>query len=118
MADTQDGPDLHPVTRELASGPNYAAISSLLPSGRIQTQYIWVGVDGDRLYVNTEPHRQKFQDLQRDPRVTLAILDESNPFNHAEGLGRVVGTENGQPARAQIDELTPTNAGKRYPPFE
>jgi PPOX class probable F420-dependent enzyme len=116
MADTQDGPDLHPVTRELASGPNYAAISSLLPSGRIQTQYIWVGVDGDRLYVNTEPHRQKFQDLQRDPRVTLAIRDESNPYRYAEVRGRVVGTEGGQPARDQIDALSQKYDGKPYPP--
>src|SRR5205085_36333 len=48
LSDTLDGPDLHPVTRELADGRNYAAISTLLPSGRIQTQYIWVGVDLDR----------------------------------------------------------------------
>ncbi len=54
MANTQDGPGLLPVTRELAEGSNYAAISTLLPSGRIQTQYIWVGTDGERLHVTTE----------------------------------------------------------------
>jgi PPOX class probable F420-dependent enzyme len=116
VADTQDGPDLHPVTRELASGPNYAAISSLLPSGRIQTQYIWVGTDGRRLYVNTEPHRQKFKDLERDPRVTLAIRDEQDPYRYAEVRGRVVGTERGQAARDQIDELSQKYDGKPYPP--
>lgn len=115
MADTQDGPDLHPITRELASGPNYAAISTLLPSGRIQTQYIWVGVDGDRLFVNTEPHRQKFQDLERDPRVTLAIRDEQDPYRYAEVRGRVVETERGQRARSQIDELSQKYDGKPYP---
>ena len=115
MADTQDGPDLHPMTRELASGPNYAAISTLLPSGRIQTQYIWVGVDGDRLFVNTEPHRQKFQDLERDPRVTLAIRDEQDPYRYAEVRGRVVETERGQRARDQIDELSQKYDGKPYP---
>ncbi len=115
VADTQDGPDLHPITRELASGPNYAAISTLLPSGRIQTQYIWVGVDGDRLFVNTEPHRQKFQDLERDPRVTLAIRDEQDPYRYAEVRGRVVETERGQRARDQIDELSQKYDGKPYP---
>ncbi len=115
VADTQDGPDLHPITRELASAPNYAAISTLLPSGRIQTQYIWVGVDGDRLFVNTEPHRQKFQDLERDPRVTLAIRDEQDPYRYAEVRGRVVGTERGQRARDQIDELSQKYDGKPYP---
>ncbi len=115
MADTQDGPDLHPITRELASGPNYAAISSLLPSGRIQTQYIWVGTDGDRLHVNTEPHRQKFENLERDPRVTLAIRDEANPYRYAEVRGRVVETERGQRARDQIDELSQKYDGRPYP---
>jgi PPOX class probable F420-dependent enzyme len=116
MADTQDGPELHPVTRELADGPNYAAISTLMPSGHIQTQYIWVGTDGDRLYVNTEPHRQKFKDLERDPRVTLAIRDENDPYRYAEVRGRVVGTERGQSARDQIDALSHKYDGKPYPP--
>ena len=115
MADTQDGPDLHPTTRELASGANYAAISTLLPSGRIQTQYIWVGVEADRLFVNTEPHRRKFQDLEQDPRVTLAIRDEQDPYRYAEVRGRVVETERGQTARDQIDELSQKYDGKPYP---
>ena len=116
MADTQDGPELHPLTRELADGPNYAAISTLLPSGQIQTQYIWVGTDGDRLYVNTEPHRQKFKDLERDSRVTLAIRDEQDPYRYAEVRGRVVDTERGQKARDQIDELSQKYDGRPYPP--
>jgi PPOX class probable F420-dependent enzyme len=116
VADTLDGPELHPVTRELAEGPNYAAISTLLPSGQIQTHYIWVGTDGQRLYVNTEPHRQKFKDLERDSRVTLAIRDENDPYRYAEVRGRVVGTERGQSARDQIDQLSQKYDGQPYPP--
>jgi PPOX class probable F420-dependent enzyme len=115
VADTLDGPDLHPITRELAAGRNFAAISTLLPSGRIQTQYIWVGVDGDRLYVNTEPHRQKFQNLEQDARVTLAIRDEGDPYRYAEVRGHVAATEDGDRARAQIDELSQKYDGKPYP---
>jgi PPOX class probable F420-dependent enzyme len=115
MADTQDGPELHPVTRELAAGANYAAISTLLPSGRIQTQYIWVGLDGERLFVNTETHRRKFQDLQRDGRVTLAIRDESNPYRYAEVRGKVAEIEIGDRARAQIDELSQKYDQRPYP---
>ena len=115
MADTQDGPDLHPTTRELASGPNSAAISTPMPSGHIQTQYIWVGVEGDRLFVDTEPHRQKSRDLEQDPWVTLAIRDEQNPYRYAEVRGRVVETERGQRARDQIDELSQKYDGKPYP---
>jgi PPOX class probable F420-dependent enzyme len=87
-----------------------------LPSGRIQTQYIWVGTDGERLYVNTEPHRRKFKDLQRDSRVTLAIRDENDPYRYAEVRGRVIGTERGEKAREQIDELSQKYDGRPYPP--
>src|SRR3954451_10232625 len=116
MSDTQDGPELHPTTLELARGANFAAISTLLPSGQIQTQYIWVGTDGQRLFINTEPHRQKFKNMERDPRVTLAIRDEQNPYRYAEVRGRVVETERGQKARDQIDELSRKYEGKPYPP--
>jgi PPOX class probable F420-dependent enzyme len=116
MADTTDGPELHPVTRELAERRNFAAISTLLPNGQIQTQYIWVGTDGQRLFINTEPHRQKFKNLERDPRVTLAIRDEENPYRYAEVRGRVVETERGQQARDQIDELSLKYEGRPYPP--
>lgn len=116
VAGTKDGTQLHPVTEELAGGRNYAAISTLLPSGHIQTQYIWVGTDGGRLYVNTEPHRQKFKNLERDPRVTLAIRDEQNPYRYAEVRGRAVEFERGQKAREQIDELSQKYNGQPYPP--
>ncbi|WNV73740.1 TIGR03618 family F420-dependent PPOX class oxidoreductase [Geodermatophilus sp. DSM 44513] len=115
MADTQDGPELHPVTRELAEGRNFAAISTLLPSGRIQTQYIWVGVEDGALFVNTEVHRQKYKDVERDPRVTLAIRDEANPYRYAEVRGHVVRTETGERARAQIDELSQKYENRPYP---
>ncbi|WP_205709273.1 hypothetical protein [Kineococcus siccus] len=116
MADTQDGPDLHRTTRELASGADHAAISTLLPSGRIQTQHIRVGVDGDRPHVNTEVHRQEFADLERDARVTPAIRDEQDPYRYAEVSGRLGDVERGQAARDRIDELSQEYEGQPYPP--
>ena len=44
MADTRNGPQLHPVTEELANGKNFAAVTTVLPSGRLQTQMLWVGL--------------------------------------------------------------------------
>ena len=70
MADTKNGPELHPATVELARGANYASITMALPSGNFQTQLIWVDTDGERLVLNTEVHRQKFENIERDPRVT------------------------------------------------
>ena len=65
MAGTKDGPELHPTTLELTQGPNFASITTALTSGDFQNHYIWVGTDGERLFVNTEVHRQKFKNVQR-----------------------------------------------------
>jgi PPOX class probable F420-dependent enzyme len=116
MSDTKDGPELHPTTLELAKAKNFAAISSLLPSGQIQTQIIWVHTDGTRLYVNTELHRAKYKNVERDSRVTLCIRDEANPYRYAEVRGRVVETVDGDEARANIDELAQKYFGTDYPP--
>jgi hypothetical protein len=79
MAGTQNGPKLHPTTLELAHGANFTAITTALPGGDFQNHYIWVGTDGERPFVNTEVHRQKFLHVQRDPGVTLMIRNQQDP---------------------------------------
>jgi PPOX class probable F420-dependent enzyme len=115
MSGTQDGPELHPRTRELASGPNFAAMSTSLPDGRIQTQYVWVGTDGRRLFVNTEVHRAKFRNVERDPRVTLAIRDEGDPYRYVEVRGRVVAVVTGEEALRNNDQLARKYWGIDFP---
>lgn len=115
MTETRDGAELHPTTLELAQGPNLAAMSTFLPDGSIQTQYVWVGTDGARLSVNTEVHRAKFRNVQRDPRVTLAIRDEADPYRFAEVRGRVVETVRGEAAERHNDELARKYWGTDFP---
>ncbi len=116
MAGTKNGPELHPTTLELAQGANFAAITTVMPGGNLQTHYIWAGTDGERLFVNTEVHRQKFKNVERDPRVTLTIRDEEDPYHYAEVRGEVVETVTGQEAREHIDQLSQKYNGELYPP--
>jgi len=116
MAATKSGPELHSTTAELASGPNYGVLTTLLPSGNLQNHYVWVGTDGERLVVNTEVHRQKFKNVERAPRVTLTIRDEQDPYRYAEVRGEVVETVRGQEARDHIDELSQKYHGAPYDP--
>ncbi len=116
MADTKNGSELHPATVELAQGANYGSISTMLPSGNVQTQLIWVHTDGERVVVNTEIHRQKFKNIQRDPRVTLTIRNERDPYNYAEVRGKVVETVTGSEARDHIDQLSQKYHGQDYNP--
>ena len=116
MADTRNGPELHPMTEELASGANFASVSTMLPSGRIQTQVLWVGTKDGRLVLNTETHRQRYQNLQRDPRITVLIRDESDPYRYAEVRGEVTDFTTGDEARKHIDEVAQRYTGQDYPP--
>ena len=115
MADTLNGPELHPMTRELASGKNFAAVTTVLPSGRLQTQILWVAIENDMVAINTETHRRRYKNLQQDPRITVLIRDENDPYRYAEIRGRVERTEVSDRSRAQLDELAQKYFGSDYP---
>ena len=115
MPTTQDGPGLLPGTRKLAEGRNFAAIATLLPSGSIQNQVIWVDTDGDRLTVNTEVHRAKFKNVEHDDRITMLVIDATDPYHYAEVRGRVTETRTGPEALADIDALSQKYNGVDYP---
>ena len=85
-ATSKDGPELHMATVELAQGRNYGAITTVLPSGRLQTHPIWVGTDGERLVVNTETHRQKYKKLQRELAQQYGRVSRCNPVGTAPNL--------------------------------
>lgn len=102
--------------KALAQAPNFAALTTLLPDGQPQTNVMWVDCDDEHVIVNTEVHRQKFKDIQREPRVTLAIWDKENPYHYAEVRGQVVETVGGDEARAHIDRLAHKYTGRDYDP--
>jgi PPOX class probable F420-dependent enzyme len=98
----------------LAKGPNLATVVTLMPDGQPQAQLTWVDTDGEVVLVNTEPQRQRWKNLQRDPRVTVLVHSRDNPWDWAEVRGRVVGTTSGQEARDHIDELSNKYVGTDY----
>jgi PPOX class probable F420-dependent enzyme len=114
MPDKVDGQEVHPMVLELARGQNFAALTTLLPDGHPQTQVMWVGANEQHLLVNTEVHRQKFRNVERDPRVTVTIWDMEDPYRFVEVRGEVVEMVKGQEARKHIDELSHKYRGKPY----
>ena len=107
---------IDPAVAELASGPNFAAFTTLLPSGYPMTHVMWVDTDDDHVLINTEIHRQKYKNVQRDPRVTVTVIDRSNPYRFAEVRGEVVETVGGDDARRHIDALSEKYLGRSYDP--
>ena len=101
--------------KALAQGKNFATISTLLPSGQIQTHVVWVDCDDDHIVINTEVELRKFKNVQADPRVTVTIWDKKNPYFFAEVRGHVVEVVTGPQARANIDTLAQKYLGTDYP---
>lgn len=100
--------------KALAGAANYAALTTLMPDGSPQTQMMWVHADDDHVTVNTEIHRQKYKNVQRDPRVAVTVFDRENPYRYAEARGRVVEEIGGQAARDDIDALSQKYEGTDY----
>lgn len=106
---------LDPDVRELATGPNFAALTTLFEDGQPQTQVMWVDADETHVLINTEVHRQKFTNVERDPRVTVVVWDATNPYRYTEVRGVVEEVVRGQEARDHIDRCSQVYFGKDYP---
>ena len=104
---------LHNDVVRLAKGATLATVVTLMPDGRPQAQYTWIDSDGEHLLVNTEPQRQRYRNLQRDPRITVLLLGD-NPWDWAEVRGHLAGTVHGEEARDHIDELSRKYVGTDY----
>jgi len=101
-------------TVRLAKGKNLASVVTLMPSGQPQAQLTWIDTDGENILVNTEPQRQRGRNIRRDPRVTVLIHSDSDPWDWSEIRGHVTETIDGQKARDHIDELSRKYVGRDY----
>ena len=93
-------------TVRLAQGKNLATVVTLMPDGQPQALLTGVDSDGEYLLVNTEPQRQRARNIRRDPRITVLIHSDADPWDWSEVRGRVVDTVGGSEAREHIDKLS------------
>jgi PPOX class probable F420-dependent enzyme len=93
----------------------FANLSTVNADGSPQVTPVWVDYDGTNLMVNTARGRVKSNNLEREPRVALAIADPENPYRYLGIQGRVTEmTETG--ADAHIDKMAMKYLGKdKYP---
>ncbi len=101
-------------TVRLARGKNLATVVTLMPDGQPQALLTWVDTDGEHVLVNTEPQRQRARNLRRDPRITVLIHSDQDPWDWSEVRGRVVETVDGSEAREHIDKLSRKYVGTDY----
>jgi PPOX class probable F420-dependent enzyme len=91
--------------RDFLTSGAFATLTTLLPDGRPAAQVMWIDCDDECVLINTELHRQKFTNVEGDPRVTVCAWAKDNPYHYLEVRGDVVEIVRGEPARKHIDAL-------------
>ena len=70
---------------------HFAELVTLMPDGSPQITPVWVDTDGTNVLINTAVGRLKTRNIERDPRVAVAVLDPASPYERVLNIrGRVV----------------------------
>jgi len=78
---------------DLLESKALAHIATIGPKGEPQVNPVWFGWDGAHIRFSQTTTRQKYKNLQDDPRISLSIVDPANDYRYLEVRGRVVAVE-------------------------
>ena len=100
--------------KRLIDAPNIAHLTTLMEDGFPKAEPVWVGREGDRIFVCTDHRSIKGQNIDRDPRVALSITDFDNPYEQLLVRGRVVEARDDGDLRI-MDEISHKYIGTPFP---
>jgi PPOX class probable F420-dependent enzyme len=105
---------LNEAARAILDAPEFATIATLQPDGQPHLSVVWIERDGDDVLISTVKGRQKFRNIERDPRVAVLVYPKDAPYSYVEIRGTAEMTEEG--GRELIDRLARQYRGwDRYP---
>ena len=113
---------LSPGGVKLLQEKQLAIIATVMPDGSPQTTPVWVDVepDGSHIPINTVVGHVKANNINRDPRVAVTVVDSQNPWRSVVIRGTVVEKRDaGQGATEHIHVLARKYMGRdQYPLLE
>ncbi len=95
--------------------PYVGVVTTLRDDGSPHSTVVWVDRENGTVSFNTARGRAKDRHLERDPRVSLLVMDPENAYKWVSVSGTAELTEEG--ADAQIDKLAKKYLGKDTYPF-
>ena len=111
---TSPAADLTDELMALLRAPSTCYLATLMPDGSPQLTQIWVDTDGEHIVINTVAGFQKLRNMERDPRVAVAVSDPANPIRFITVRGRVIDTTTAGGAE-HIESLAQKYLGGPYP---
>jgi PPOX class probable F420-dependent enzyme len=94
--------------------PNFATVGTLNPDGSAQLTIVWIDWDGQFVLFNTAAGRAKPRNLERDPRVSVLVLDREDGYRWVAVRGAAELTTDA--ADEHIDMLARKYTGKGWQP--
>jgi PPOX class probable F420-dependent enzyme len=96
---------LSPSGVELLREKNIAILSTIMADGSPQSTPVWVDVEGDgtHILINSVEGHLKARNIERDPRVSVTVVDSQNPYRVVTVRGIVV--ERLGPDRGATDHI-------------
>jgi PPOX class probable F420-dependent enzyme len=91
-------------------------VATTMPDGSPQLTQTWVDTDGEHILINTVQGFQKVRNLERDPRVAVAVADPASPARYFQVRGEVVEIT-AEGGAEHIEELAQRYLGRPYPWF-
>lgn len=102
--------------KEFFRKPNFGHLATLEPDGYPQVTPVWIDVDDQHILINTAKGRKKVRNIERDPRVSVEVVEQENPYSMLSVKGKVVGmTTDG--ADDHIDAMAKKYLGQDSYPF-
>ncbi len=100
--------------KDLLERANFAHLATIRPDGSPQSSVMWFSWDGEVLKLTHTKNRQKFANLQNEPRVALSVLDPENPYRFLEVRAKLESIEDDD-AEASFYHSLQVRYGNVYP---
>lgn len=102
---TPAGSTLPERVRTFLAADRFATLGTVDPDGSPHQAVIWYRLDGDEIVVNSKVGRRWPSNLERDPRVSLAVGDQADGYRWVGLTGTATPIDDQPTAQADIAEM-------------
>lgn len=99
---------------DLLRGPSVCYLATTMADGSPQVTQTWVDTDGRHVLINSVQTHLKTRNIERDPRVALAVSSPEDPSRYVQVRGQVIDITT-KDAVDHIEKLSHKYTGKPYP---
>ena len=102
---TPSGATLPEPIRSFLGVTRFATLGTIDPDGRPRQAVIWYRLDGDDIIVNSKVGRRWPSNIVRDPRVSVAVTDDTDGYRWVGLTGTATVVDDQPTAQADIAEM-------------